>query len=186
MESLQFFGTYIVMALLLPGFVVLAVAAILFPDLRTAIGAMSTAEQIAVVFLASFLSGHVPYFIERYILTWLWNLLYPSYRLKQRTSILAERGGLAVRCDVAGLSRRHFDAALASFIFYYNTSFWCVILSIVAVFTHPTPTILALAIGIGLISLVALFFTSPLYKKNLIGVLEVLKNELDSRKPPKA
>lgn len=188
MEPLSFLGTYLVMALLLPGLVVLSVAAVLFPELRALLAAAATAEQIAAVCLASFLSGHIPYFVERYLLTTVWDRMYRSYRLKERSAIMAERGVLVVGFDLAGLSRRHYDAALGSFIFYYNTSFWCVILSAVAVALGPDGSLLGLAIGIGIISLVALFFTAPLYKKSLIGILEVMKNELEARNslPPTA
>jgi hypothetical protein len=182
MESLSFLGTYLVMALLLPGFVVLTVAAVLFPELRTVLGAMTTPQLVGIVCLASFLSGHIPYFVERYLLTRLWNLLYPAYGLAQRSIILSERGVIVIRCDIAGLSRRHLDAALGSFIFYYNTSFWCVTLSVVASTQDSGTATFRLALGIGLISLVALFFTAPLYKKSLLDILEAMKAELALRR----
>jgi hypothetical protein len=181
MGNLSFLGAYLVTALILPGFLVLAFAAILFPELRAPILKMSVAEQAAVVFVASFLTGHVPYFFEKHVFNRIWDCLYPSYRLVERSAILAERGGLVVRCDFSGLSRRHYDAALASFILYYNTSFWSVGLAIVAWARDSTLSLRLLGVGIGCISFVALFFTSPLYKKGVIDVLEVMKAELEKK-----
>ena len=141
----------------------------------------SAPEQIAAVFLSLFLRGHLPYLVERYLLTRFWGAIFRSYRLQPRSVIMAERGSIITRCDTHGVSRAHFDSALASLILYYNSSFWCVIFATAALFRHPHPQQMLVACVIGGISLIALLITAPLYKRNMIGVLEVLKEELQRK-----
>ena len=110
MEGLIRLSLYLLLALLLPGLIIFAAAVILFPELANALS-LTTAQTLGAVLLTAFVTAHLPFFFERYVLNRVWDWMFPgldlevrSKRLYMRSSIIARRNG--VKLSIATTIKR--------------------------------------------------------------------------------
>jgi hypothetical protein len=169
-------GVFILLALLAPGVVIAGAAVLLFDNNE---GHFLGAGIEVLIFLSitiSFLTGHIPFVIERFIFNHIWDALYPNLHLRKKSSILGERSSILATCEAKGIHCQHMEQLLGEFIFYFNTSFWLAILATVKLtifFNYDLRDAFA-----GLIlttSMFSILYTCPHFKLAYIMALEKYK-----------
>lgn len=150
----------------------------LFPEFKLLIEEISAFESVSMILIISFLNGHPVYLFEKIFLDKLWERLYKNYNIRSRDGIY-NRSKIIANAEINKIKYSYYDQTLGEFILFTNTSVWIFFLSITSLFlkseTRP-PFMINLIILI--ITIIAIVFVCPIYKKNYLDILDEINLKL--------
>src|ERR1700730_4930 len=145
MTSLSPLGTFLTLSFLLPGMIIFSSVVLLFPESHALVENRTTFEVVAAVLVISFLNGHPVFICEIYVLDKVWDFIFPSFKLSERSSLLRERSKIISMAESYNIVHPHLDHVFGEFILFTNTSFWIVIVAVVRSLYYPTVYVAILA-----------------------------------------
>ena len=178
MEQFKSLTLFLLLSFVLPGIIIITIISILYPDVRTYLYELGAFQLVSLVLVASFLNGPFACLIEHRYLEPLWEKMYKNFRLKERAGLL-NRSKIIASAEANEISHAFYDQIFGEFLLFTNTSIWLIIISIPAFFVEHSnvhPIILVFIIGICMISLL---FISPVFKKQYLDILDIIKERLD-------
>ena len=178
MTPLSSLGIFLTLSFIMPGIVIIASGVILFYDLRLAIEHLSIVEIVAGIIVVSFLNGHFVFLYEVHALDYMWDRMYPRFRILERRGIAAERSKIISSAEAKGINHAHLDMVFGEFIFYTNTGFWVFLLSFCKVPFCRGAVEVAICVFMLVTACVTLLATSPFYKNQYVSALEVLQDRI--------
>lgn len=174
MTPLSSLGTFLTLAFVMPGIVIISVAVILFPDVRIFVEHLSVIEIIAGIIVVSFFNGHFAFLYERHALDYLWDRLYPDFKFLKRRDIRSRRSEIITLAESKGINHSYFDVSFGEFVFYTNTMFWVFLMSFCKLPFCRSPIEGAVCAFILMTATISITATSPFFKNQYIKSLEIL------------
>lgn len=176
-------GIFLILAFIFPGLIIGSTLVLLFPEVRTLMPSGDGIELIGLILVIAFINGHPAHVFERYVLDPLWDRLFPGFRLKARKDLVFKRSRIIATAEANGLSHIHYDETLGEFVLFTNTAFGLFVLSGIRVsmdlYAKAGLSLVAMVVFVS--SLISLIFSSSLFKKAYVDILEALSKEVDTK-----
>lgn len=137
---------------------------LLWPELRAQLGQSKLEVYALSVVTISFLNDHVPWIAERIAFEPIWRLSFPQYDALIEKYRAKDVIGIIISQELNGYDHKYYDLMFGEFVLYFNTSFWLLVICAVRLIYGADGALLVATLIIFPSSLIALFYTAPIYK----------------------
>lgn len=158
-------GTFFLLAFFGPGIVIFSTLILLWPELRVLFGESKVEIYALIVMTISLLNGHVPWIAEKIVFEPIWRICFTQYDALLDRFRGKDLVNILVTQEANGYDHKYYDLMFGEFVLYFNSSFWLLVISCARLIYGSMSGLVLLATLIVLpVSLVALFYTAPVYK----------------------
>jgi hypothetical protein len=176
-------GIFLFLSFLGPGIVITGSLYLLWPDIfilnNNTIN--QSTQIILIVVIVSFLSGHIPFILQKPIFVPIWNYTI-GLDSKKVNKYMEIRSNIISQADTFSIEHKYADQILGEYILFLNSSIWILVISVVKVPFSSDDGSVFIALLMGFISFVCIMWTCPMFLTAYVECLTELEKRVNEKR----